>query len=140
MTSSVPTPRSVVSVVDYQEMKHSRLEFLDQHLDVLALPMDRLEVTVRTVHHIQLKPDTTPVSISAYRLPHSQRKAVDEMVKNMLDQGEIQELFSPGNSLLFLVPKKDGSLRQVIDFRRVSDVTVDDHYLLPVLRDIRTRK
>ncbi len=54
----------------------------------------------------------------------------------MLQQGVIQESFSPWNSPLFLVPKKDGSLRAVIDFRRVNEVTVDDHYPLPVLRDL----
>ncbi len=37
---------------------------------------------------------------------------------------------------LFLVPKKDGTLRPVINFRRVNEVTVDDHYPLPVLRDL----
>ncbi len=37
---------------------------------------------------------------------------------------------------MFLVPKKDGSYRPVIDFRRVNDVTVGDHFPLPVLRDL----
>ncbi len=31
---------------------------------------------------------------------------------------------------------KDGTLRPVIDFRRVNEVTVDDHHPLPVLRDL----
>ncbi len=56
--------------------------------------------------------------------------------KTMLQQGVIQESFSPWNSPLFLVPKKDGSLRPVFDFRRVNEVTFDDHYPLPVLRDL----
>ncbi len=54
----------------------------------------------------------------------------------MLDQGVIQESNSPWNSPLFLVPKKDGMLRPVIDFRKVNEVTVDDHYLLPILQDL----
>ncbi len=37
------------------------------------------------------------------------------------------------------MPKKDGKLRLVIDFRRVNEVTVDDHYPLPVLRDLLMR-
>ncbi len=32
--------------------------------------------------------------------------------------------------------KKDDRLRPVIDFPRVNEVTVDDHYPLPVLRDL----
>ncbi len=34
------------------------------------------------------------------------------------------------------MPKRDGTLRPVKDFRRVNEVTVDDHYPLPVLRDL----
>ena len=34
------------------------------------------------------------------------------------------------------MPKKDGSYRAVVDFRRVNDVTIPDHYPLPVLKDL----
>ncbi len=54
----------------------------------------------------------------------------------MLAEGIIQESHSPWNSPLFLVPKKDGSYRAVVDFRRVNDATVPDHYPLPVLQDL----
>ncbi len=59
-----------------------------------------------------------------------------EVIKGMLHQGVIQEPNSPWKSPLFLVPKKDGALCPVIDFRKVNEVTVDDHYPLPVLRDL----
>ncbi len=39
-------------------------------------------------------------------------------------------------SSIFLVPKKDGSFRPVIDFRRVNEVTEDEKYPLPVLKDL----
>lgn len=35
----------------------------------------------------------------------------------------------------FLVPNRDGTFHPVIDFPRVNEVTVDDHYPSPVLRD-----
>ena len=54
----------------------------------------------------------------------------------MLDQGVIQYSRIPWNSPLFLVPKKDGTYRPVIDFRRVNQVTEDDRYPLPVLSDL----
>ncbi len=53
-----------------------------------------------------------------------------------MDQGVIQHSRSPWNSPLFLVPKKDLSFRPVIDFRKVSEVTEDDRYPLPVLGDL----
>ncbi len=95
-----------------------------------------LGTTDTTEHKIRVKPDTKPVYIPACRLPHSQTQVVDEQVKDMLDQGVIQHSRSPWNSLLFLVPKKDGSFRPVIDFQKVNEVTEDDRYPLPVLGDL----
>ncbi len=83
-----------------------------------------------------LNPGTQQVYVAAYRLPHSQKATVDEMPQDMLDQGVIQNSCSLWNSPLFLVPKKDKSFRLIIDFRSVNDVTVDDHYPLPILRDL----
>ena len=53
-----------------------------------------------------------------------------------MEQGVVQESCYPWNSPIFLVPKKDKCFRSVIDFRRVNDVTVDDHYPLLVLSDL----
>ncbi len=54
----------------------------------------------------------------------------------MLDQGVIQHSRSSWNSPLFLVLKKDGSFRPVIDFRKVNEITEDDRYPMPVLGDL----
>ncbi len=59
------------------------------------------------------------------------QQKVDELL-----QGVIQESQSPWNSPLCLVPKKDGSYRPVIDFRKVNALTVPDHYPLPVLSEL----
>ncbi len=132
----MPTLRSVVNIVDYPEIRHSFLELLEKFCDVIALPGESLMVTDRMAHHIRLKPDTQPVHVAAYRLPHSQKAVVDEMIHDMLDQGVIQNSLSPWNSPLFLVPTKDKSFRPVIDFQHGNDVTVDDYYSLPKLTDL----
>ncbi len=106
------------------------------HRGAIALPGEPLGVKHCAEHHIKLKPGSNPVYINAYRLPHSQRQLMEELIKDMLDQGVVQESNSPWNSPLFLVPKKDGTLCPVIDFWRVNEVTVDDHYPLPVLQDL----
>ncbi len=63
-------------------------------------------------------------------------QVVDEQIEDMLQQGFIQPSKSPWNSFLFLVPKKDGQFRPVIDFRKVNEVTKDDRFPLPVLSDL----
>ncbi len=54
----------------------------------------------------------------------------------MLKHGVIQPSRSPWNSLLFLVAKKDGQFRPVIDFKKVSEVTKDNRNRQPVLSDL----
>ncbi len=121
-TSQVSSLGSFLKVGDYPELKGPLLKLLHQYRDVIALPGESLGTTDTTEHKIRVKPDTKPVYIPAYRLPHSQRQVVDEQVKDVLDQGVIQHSRSPWNSPLFLVPKKNGSFRLVIDFRKVNEV------------------
>ncbi len=77
-------------------------------------------------------PKLKPVHIPAYRLRHSQRAVVDNMVNDMLEQGVIQESHSPWNPPLFLVHKRNGNLKT----GRFNAVTLDEHYALPVLNDL----
>ncbi len=133
---SDPTLRLLVSVVDYPELKQSLMTLLGRYREVIALPGEPLDATDKAEHNIKLKPGVQPIYIPAYHLPHSQRQILDEQIKDMLEQGVIQHSASPWNSPLFLVPKKDGQYRPVIDFRRVNQVTEDDRYPLPVLQDL----
>ncbi len=127
----------LIRVAHYIELKSTPLQILEMHRRAIAPPGGPLGVTHCAEHHIKLKLGSNSVYIiNADKLPHCQGQLVEELIKDMLDQGVIQESNSPWNSPLFLVAKKDGMLRPIIDFRRVNEVTGDDHYLLPVLQDL----
>ena len=125
-----------IKVSDYSESSSQLLNLLARYRSAIALPGDRLGATTKATHRIVLKADSKPCYTPPYRLPHSQRATVDSLVDDMLKDGVIQESYSPWNSPLFLVPKRDGTYRPVIDFRKVNNMTVPDHYPLPVLSDI----
>ena len=120
----------------------NRLSRVKEHTDSVAEKASlrfcptRLGATDRAEHHIKLKPATNPVYIPAYRLPHSQRRVVEKQIKEMLEQGVIENSRSPWKSPLFWVPMKNGQFRPVIDFRRVNEVTQDERFPLPVLKDL----
>lgn len=59
-----------------------------------------------------------------------------EMVESMQEQGVIQPSCSPWASPVVLVPKKDGTLRFCVDYRRLNAVTKKDVYPLPRVEDL----
>lgn len=58
------------------------------------------------------------------------------MVSDMQKKGVVKPSNSPWASPIVLVPKKDGSLRFCVDFRRLNSITRKDVYPLPRVEDI----
>ena len=71
-----------------------------------------------------------------YRLPHSQLATVEKLINEMLIQVVIEPSDSPWNFPLILVPKPDGTVRPVIDYRQLNKHTTPDRLPLPVVVDI----
>ena len=127
--------QSHVTVVDYREGKDTLLDLISSYRRVLALPGEHLGITNKAFHQINLQPGSQPICVPSYRLPHSQRIQVEEMVPDVLDQKLIEESTSTWNAPLFLVTKQT-VLGVGIDFRRLSNITIPEPYSLPVLNDL----
>ena len=125
-----------LNTTDYPECDSRLLQLLFRHDSAVALPGQPLGCTHLMEHKIELLPDTRPVYIPAYRLPRSQRDVAERKVQEMISEGIVEPSTSPWNSPLFLVPKKDGDFRPVVDFRRLNQCTVSQRYPLPVLSDL----
>ncbi len=87
-----------IKVAHYIEIKPTLSQVLEMQREAIALPGEPLGVTHCAEHHIKLKPGSNPIYINAYMLPHSQRQPVEELIKDLLDQGVIQESNSPWNN------------------------------------------
>lgn len=79
-----------------------------------------LGITECAEHYIMLKQGSNPAYVNACKLTHSQREIVQQLTDDMLQQGVIQKSNFRWKSPLSLVPKRDGTFRPVIDFRRVN--------------------
>ena len=58
------------------------------------------------------------------------------MVEQMQKQGIVQPSQSPWASLVVQVPKKDGSVRFCVDYRKLNSITRKDVFPLPRVDDI----
>jgi len=77
-----------------------------------------------------------PIRQRSYRLPFAKRQKVDECVEEMLRDGVIRPSDSPWASPITLVPKKDGTTRFCVDYRKVNQATRKDSHPLPHIQDI----
>jgi hypothetical protein len=85
---------------------------------------------------LKIETEGDPICQRSYRAPLSKRQIIEETIDEMLAQDIIEPSNSPWASPVTLVPKKDGSSRFCVDYRRLNVVTVKDKYPLPHIQDI----
>ena len=89
-----------------------------------------------------LKIDTgeaPPISSAPYRVPDRMKDGVKKEVDKLLELGVAEPSHSPWASPIVPVPKKDGSIRLCIDYRKLNSVTIADPYYMVTLEEILER-
>lgn len=124
-----------------EEEKEDIQRICGKYADIFYLEGDKLTTTNVLNQKIYLKPESTPVFVKPYRLPHTQKEEINKQVKKMIEDGIAEEACSEWSSPLLLVPKKldrDGNkkYRVVIDYRKVNERIQDDKFPLPCITDI----
>lgn len=103
--------------------------------DVFSLSDSDLGHTTLVQHKIETV-DGHPAKQVPRRIPFSQRDKVAELIDDMTKKGVIQPSISAWASPIVLVPKRDGSIRFCVDYRKLNAVTKRDVYPLPRIDDI----
>lgn len=111
----------------------SQLNRLTQkYFDVMG---EKLGCTSMVEHKI-IVTESEPVKLRAYRVSPFIQQRIDEEVKIMLENDIIEPSASPWSSPVLLVPKKDGSYRFCVDYRKLNKLTKKDAYPIPFISTI----
>ena len=110
-------------------------QFVRENADMFALDNTELGHTDVVQHHVDTG-DHRPIKQPVRRVPFVHRETIAKLVKEMEEVGVIKPSSSPWASPVVLVPKKDGTTRFCIDYRKLNSMTKKDVYPLPRIDDI----
>jgi hypothetical protein len=85
---------------------------------------------------IELKPGTTPIYKTPYRMATPELAELKEHIKELLEKGFIYPSSSPWGAPVTFVSKKDGTQRLCVDYHVLNEVTIKNKYLLPRIDDL----
>jgi hypothetical protein len=84
----------------------------------------------------ELKPSTTPIYKTPYRMATPELVELKEHIKELLEKEIVHPSSSPWGAYVIFVPKKDGTQRLCVDYRVLNEVTVRNKYPLPRIDDL----
>ena len=88
------------------------------------------------VSHVVDTRNAQPIADKTRRFSPHMAAEIGNHVTEMLKNGICRPSKSPWSSQVLLTKKKDGTMRFVIDYRKLNDITVKDDYPMPNIRDL----
>ena len=89
-------------------------------------------------HQFDLHPGSKPVKLPTRRMPMYFKKDLRQKIDKFIEIKLLTPCHSPCSSSAMLVPKKNGKLRLVIDYRQLNKQTVKSCWPLPSVEEIFT--
>uniref|UniRef100_A0A224Z7U7 RNA-directed DNA polymerase n=1 Tax=Rhipicephalus zambeziensis TaxID=60191 RepID=A0A224Z7U7_9ACAR len=134
MYATLP-PAVMKSLADFKGTNHQR-----NQLEAVLTPFSGMFTehpgkTDVLVHRINTG-DAQPWRCNPRPLSQHKRALLDRALDEMIDTGAVRPSESPWAFPVVLAPKKDGTARLCVDYRKLNAVTVRDSYPLPAISSI----
>ena len=118
-----------------QAQKEDLRSILYEYADIISTGDTDIGRT-HLAEHVINTGSAKPIFQKPYRVEFKNREVIEREIEKMLSIDLIEPCKSPWASPVVLIPKKDGSTRFCIDFRKINKVTVRDAFPLPRIDDI----
>ena len=106
-----------------------------QYKDQFSRSSHDLGCTNLVEHTIKTTPNCKPVKLRPYRIPLAKREFAESEIEAMAKKGLIEPSYSAWSAPAVLAPKRDGTLRFCVDYRRLNELTIPDSHPLPRIDD-----
>ena len=117
-----------LSHIGDETLKSRIFKMLSKHEKMWDGSLGTIKVTE---HRIELEPGTKPIRSLPYRQGPATRRMTAEQIQEQLDAGVIEPCTTEWASPIVFAPKKDGTLRFCVDYRKLNTKTLSDAYPLP---------
>ena len=74
-----------------------------------------------------------------YNFNETELKKLRAYLQNKLDKGYIRRSKSFVRYLIMFIPKKNGKLRLMVDYRQLNEITIKNRTPLPLITEIKDR-
>ena len=90
-------------------------------------------------HEIKLEPGKQPTFGPIYALSEKELGTLRKYLDENLKKGFIRKSESSAGYPILFVPKKDGTLRLCVDYRKLNSITIKNRYPLPNISELQDR-
>lgn len=134
--SFTSSPAIDLASLENDSLSDKQRQALDELVTRLFADIDPNQIgCTNLVEHV-IETDSVPIKQRYYPISPAMQKIVNQELDKMLEQGIVERSNSPWSSPILLIPKRDGTYRFCVDYRKLNQVTKRDAYPLPYVSHI----
>ena len=109
---------------------------IDDYSDIFSINQWDLAKFDANSHRIDVKPGSQPIILPNRRMPVHYEDELKEKIDAFMNKELITPFHSPYSAPAMLVPKQNGKLRLVIDYRKLNEQTIKSCWPIPSIKEI----
>ena len=130
---------NVTKAISKEINNNCRADFrnlIDDYSDICSMNQWDLGKCDANSHRIDVKPGSQPIKLPNRRMPVQYKDDLKEKIDAFMNKELITPCHSPYSAPAMLVPKKNGKLRLVIDYRKLNEQTIKSCWPIPSIEEI----